>query len=275
MVTVSTPHHDPEPGPEHTGAESGPDLSGRTVVDRDGSRLGKLEQVYLGPRSGSPTWGVVRAGGKQRFVPLHDADPGQGAVRITASKRQVRSAPTAAADAELRPELEGRLAEHYAGAPNTTRGSMSSVRRSRGVLSGVLLVLLGAWTGLIPFVGPYFGYGFGNTQPWSFTIDRLWMCVLPALAILFGGLLLVPTGNRFLASVASVLAMAGGVWLVIGPSLSRLWGTEGVATPIGAPLGSPGMWVAAQLGFFFAVGALVVAVAATAFGRLTVRSVRD
>ncbi|WP_245694628.1 PRC-barrel domain-containing protein [Actinopolyspora mzabensis] len=271
---MSTPHQS-EPGPEPTGPDPGTDLSGRTVMDRDGFRLGRLEQVYLGPRSGSPTWGVVRAGGKQRFVPLHDADPAQGAVRITASKRQVRSAPTASADAELRPEFEGRLAEHYAGAPNTTRGSVLSVRRSRGVLSGVVLVLLGVWTGLIPFVGPYFGYGFGGTQPWSFTLDRLWLCVLPALAILLGGSLLAPTGNRLLGSVASVLAMAGGVWLIIGPSLSRLWGTEGVATPIGAPLGSPGTWVAAQLGFFFAVGALVVTVAAMAFGRLTVRSVRD
>lgn len=268
---MSTPRHDPE----SAGGGTAPDLSGKTVVDRDGSRLGKLEQVYLGPESGSPTWGVVRAGSRQRFVPLHDADSGERSVRITASKRQVRSAPTASADAELRPEFEGRLSEHYAGAANTNRGSVLSVRRSRGVLSGSLLVLLGIWTGLVPFVGPYFGYGFGSAQPWSFTVDRLWLCVLPALAILLGGSLLVPTGNRFLASAASVLAMAGGAWLVVGPSLSRLWGTEGVATPIGAPLGSPGMWVAAQLGFFFAVGALVIAVAATALGRLTVRSVRD
>ncbi|WP_232512817.1 PRC-barrel domain-containing protein [Actinopolyspora erythraea] len=268
---VSTPHHEPE----SAGQSEAPELSGRNVVDRDGTRLGKLEQVYLGPESGSPTWGVVRAGSRQRFVPLHDAESEGSAVRITASKRQVRSAPTASADAELRPEFEGRLSEHYAGAPNTARGSVLSVRRSRGALSGVLLVLLGLWTGLVPFVGPYFGYGFGSAQPWSFTVDRLWLCVLPAVAVLLGGLLLVPTGNRFLASGASLLALVGGVWLLVGPSLSRLWGTEGVATPIGAPLGSPAMWVAAQLGFFFAVGALVVATAAMAFGRLTVRSVKD
>ena len=34
------------------------------------------------------------------------------------------------------------------------------VRRSRGALSGLLLVLLGIWGALIPFVGPYFHYAY-------------------------------------------------------------------------------------------------------------------
>ena len=33
---------------------------------------------------------------------------------------------------------------------------MLQMRRSRGAASGFLLVLLGAWGALIPFVGPYF-----------------------------------------------------------------------------------------------------------------------
>jgi hypothetical protein len=37
---------------------------------------------------------------------------------------------------------------------------MLRVRRSRGVLSGLLLVLLGIWGALIPFIGPYFHYAF-------------------------------------------------------------------------------------------------------------------
>jgi hypothetical protein len=31
-----------------------------------------------------------------------------------------------------------------------------TIRRSRGAVSGVALILLGLWGGLAPFVGPYF-----------------------------------------------------------------------------------------------------------------------
>jgi len=37
---------------------------------------------------------------------------------------------------------------------------MLRIPRSRGALSGVLLVLLGTWGGLIAFVGPYFHYAY-------------------------------------------------------------------------------------------------------------------
>ena len=33
---------------------------------------------------------------------------------------------------------------------------MLRMRRSRGVVSGFVLMLLGLWGGLIPFIGPYF-----------------------------------------------------------------------------------------------------------------------
>jgi hypothetical protein len=47
---------------------------------------------------------------------------------------------------------------------------MLRIPRSRGALSGVLLILLGAWGGLIPFIGPYFHYAYtppapGHTPP--------------------------------------------------------------------------------------------------------------
>ena len=42
---------------------------------------------------------------------------------------------------------------------------MLKVSRSRGALSGVLLVLLGIWGGLIPLVGPYVNYAYTPTTP--------------------------------------------------------------------------------------------------------------
>ena len=37
--------------------------------------------------------------------------------------------------------------------------------RTTGAMSGLLILLLGVWGGLIPFIGPYFHYAFGGYQP--------------------------------------------------------------------------------------------------------------
>jgi hypothetical protein len=57
---------------------------------------------------------------------------------------------------------------------------MLRIPRSRGALSGVLLVLLGAWGGLIPFVGPYFHYAYAPSSAWSYNSGRLWLEIVPA-----------------------------------------------------------------------------------------------
>ncbi len=49
------------------------------------------------------------------------------------------------------------------------------VRRSQGALSGVLLVLLGIWGALIPFVGPYFHYAYTPDRAWVATSGRMWL----------------------------------------------------------------------------------------------------
>jgi len=46
---------------------------------------------------------------------------------------------------------------------------MLRIPRSRGTFSGVLLVLLGAWGGLIAFIGPYFHYAYTPDSAWSYT----------------------------------------------------------------------------------------------------------
>ena len=57
---------------------------------------------------------------------------------------------------------------------------MLRIPRSRGALSGVLLILLGAWGGLIPFIGPYFHYAYTPPSAWSYTPGRFWLEILPA-----------------------------------------------------------------------------------------------
>ena len=57
---------------------------------------------------------------------------------------------------------------------------MLRVPRSRGVLSGFLLLLLGVWGGLIAFVGPYFHYAYTPDHAWAYTTCQWCRMELPA-----------------------------------------------------------------------------------------------
>lgn len=151
---------------------------------------------------------------------------------------------------------------------------MLRVPRSRGALSGVLLVLLGLWGGLIPFVGPYADFAYTPNNTWVWTSDRLWLNVLPAIAAGLGGLIVLLSANRAVALFGAWLAAVGGAWFIVCPIVSVLWKAAGVSAT-GAPIGSEGRQVAEQLAFFAGVGALVLFFAALALGRFTVVGVRE
>jgi hypothetical protein len=144
---------------------------------------------------------------------------------------------------------------------------MLRMRRSRGVLSGLILVLLGLWGGLIPFVGPYFHYAYTPDTTWTYTTARLWLEILPAAAVFLGGILLIIAAGRSIALFGALLASAAGAWFVLGTVLSPLWNNN---VQLG---GSPAsltvvMKIAEQIGFFTGLGVVVVFVAAAAFGRI-------
>jgi hypothetical protein len=147
------------------------------------------------------------------------------------------------------------------------------IPRSRGAVSGVLLIILGAFGALISLIGPYFDFTVGATDAWSFSDGHVWLSVVPGVAVLAGGLLLTLSANRAAAGFGAWLALAGGIWMVIGGQISRLWNDgESIA---GAAAGGNGQRVAEQLVFYEGLGVLITALAAFALGRLAVRSVRD
>ena len=90
------------------------------------------------------------------------------------------------------------------------RGGRLQMPRSRGAASGFLLILLGAWGALIPFVGPYFDFAFTPDQAWAWTDARGWLEVLPGAATAVGGLLLLVSGNRATAMLGGWLSVIGG-----------------------------------------------------------------
>ncbi|HET8708670.1 MAG TPA: hypothetical protein VFL85_00140 [Candidatus Saccharimonadales bacterium] len=150
---------------------------------------------------------------------------------------------------------------------------LMTIPRSRGATSGLIILLLGLWVGLIPFIGPYFGFGFGSDATWNYTMSRLWFSILPGAAAFLGGAILMASANRAVLSAAAWLAMLGGIWLIVGVVLSGLWNA---ASPgIGVPLGGHIQQVFERISFFYGSGAIITALAGMALGRLSLRSVRD
>jgi hypothetical protein len=144
---------------------------------------------------------------------------------------------------------------------------MLQMRRSRGAASGFLLVLLGLWGALIPFIGPYFHYAYTPDTAWTYTTARLWLEVLPGAAVFFGGVLLIIATGRHVALFGAILAAAAGAWFTLGTILSPLWNNH--VTLGGSPVSSTQfMRIMEQLGFYSALGLVIVFIAAAAFGRI-------
>jgi hypothetical protein len=144
---------------------------------------------------------------------------------------------------------------------------MLQMRRSRGAFSGFLLILLGLWGALIPFIGPYFHFAYTPDKAWTYNTGRLWLELLPGAAVFVGGFLLMIAKGRHTALFGALLAVAAGAWFTLGPVLSPLWNNH---VAMGGSPASTTVYrqIMEQLGFFTALGVVIVFVAATALGRI-------
>lgn len=153
------------------------------------------------------------------------------------------------------------------------RGGRLRTARSRGAVSGSLLVALGLWGAVVPFVGPVFDFGFTPDSSFDWTAGRFWMQLLPGAVAALCGLALLATRNRAVGVLVGYLAAAAGAWFVVGPVLAveelGSWST------IGEPLGQQTRRTVEQLTMFSGLGLTIAFLAALAVGRMTVRSVSD
>lgn len=105
-------------------SENLPTLSGSTVIDQDGNKIGTLGQVYVDPQTGEPNWATVNTGFfglSESFVPLSDATTeGDGTVRVAYSKEMVKDAPRIDADGPLDQDQEDELYRYYMGDSSST-----------------------------------------------------------------------------------------------------------------------------------------------------------
>jgi hypothetical protein len=129
-----------------------------------------------------------------------------------------------------------------------------------------VLILLGLWGALVPFVGPYFDFQIGTTATWDWSVDRLWLSVLPGAVTVLGGFMLLYSTKRSTASLGGLLALGGGLWFLIGPAMSLLW--NGGVSATGPAIGDSGTRTLEWIGFFYGTGALITLFSAYALGFL-------
>src|SRR5260370_40710755 len=114
--------------------------------------------------------------------------------------------------------------------------AMMRVPRTRGAGSGFLLILLGLWGAVIPFVGPYFHFAYTPDTAWTWTWGRFFLEIVPGVATALGGLILMISAVRPVAMFGAVLAAAGGAWFAVGGLLRPLWTRS---SPPGGAGGAP------------------------------------
>ena len=89
---------------------------GGQLIDRDGQKIGKLEEIYLDADTGEPEWALVHTGlfgSKRTFVPLAGATEVDEQLQVPLTKDAVKGAPQVDPDGQLTTDEEARLYSHY------------------------------------------------------------------------------------------------------------------------------------------------------------------
>jgi hypothetical protein len=97
--------------------------------------------------------------------------------------------------------------------------------RSFGLaLVGLLAVLTAAWGGIVPYVGPLFGYGGDGSSSWHWNTPHAVLALIPGALGVFLGLVVVGEARgvvigrgRITLATAGTLLMVVGAWFAIGP----------------------------------------------------------
>jgi hypothetical protein len=157
---------------------------------------------------------------------------------------------------------------------NDSRSGFGSLHmpRSRGAVSGLLLMVLGVWGALIPFIGPYFHFAYSPDQVWVWSTARAWLEVFPGVTTAVGGFLLLVSGNRVTAMFGSWLAVIAGAWFVVGRTLASLLRLGDIGHPIAV---TDAKRAVLEISYFAGLGALIVFLGGVVLARVTTRTLRD
>ena len=109
-------------------------------------------------------------------------------------------------------------------APEAGRTRMPRVGRFGVATAGLLAVLVSAWGGLVPYVGPAFGFSGDGTSSWHWSLSHSVLALIPGAAGVILGLFVMGaaratavTRGRLTLAMAGTLLMICGAWFAIGP----------------------------------------------------------
>jgi hypothetical protein len=112
------------------------DWQGRTMLDRGGERVGRIQEIYLDMQTDEPEWALVNTGlfgTRSSFVPIKDATTSGDDVVVPFAKEQVKQAPGIEPDGELSEAEEDELYRHYGVQPLGGRPPAAPALHSEGV----------------------------------------------------------------------------------------------------------------------------------------------
>ena len=92
------------------------EFRGDDLVDKDGAKIGTIDEIYLDADSGEPEWALVTTGlfgTKRTFVPLADVTEEDGSLKVPITKDTVKEAPQIDATGQLTKDEESGLYTHY------------------------------------------------------------------------------------------------------------------------------------------------------------------
>ena len=145
--------------------------------------------------------------------------------------------------------------------------------RSRGAVSGLLLLILGAWGALIPFVGPYFHFAYTPDQAWAWSTARAWLEVFPGVAAAAGRISaadLPETAPPRCSAAGSPSSPAPG------SSSAARWRRRCASATSASPIAATDAKRAViEIAYFSGLGALIVFLGGAVLARVTIRTARD
>ncbi|MEU4498855.1 PRC-barrel domain-containing protein [Streptomyces sp. NPDC023998] len=90
-------------------------LIGRKAFDRNGTKIGTVDEVYLDDATGVPEWAAVRTGlfSRDAFVPLEPSKVVDDTLHVPYERSLIKDAPDFGVGRHLSPEQELQLYHHY------------------------------------------------------------------------------------------------------------------------------------------------------------------
>ena len=111
------------------------DWIGRTAIDPEGDKIGKIADLYSDEDTGRPEWLAIKTGlfgTHVSFVPLAGATPQGDDLMLPYEKDLVKQAPHVDPDGHLEPDEEATLYNHYRGSRTRQQAAEPAARQQRG-----------------------------------------------------------------------------------------------------------------------------------------------